>query len=99
VAHPARRRAGKSRPPRDESGAGRATSQGQAEVAADGALPYRFDRDKRRAGRGREGRDRLRTHLSADDPELIWRCDRQRCFGEAAFRPLTGAHGLRPIVH
>ena len=71
----------------------------QVEVAADGALTYRLDRDKLRAVRGREGRYLLRTNLSADDPELIWRCYMQLCFVEEAFRTLKGDLGLRPIFH
>jgi hypothetical protein len=49
--------------------------------------------------RGREGRYLLRTNLSADDPELIWRCYMQLCFVEEAFRTLKGDLGLRPIFH
>ena len=70
-----------------------------AEVAADGTLTYRLDREKLRAVRGREGRYLLRTNLSADDPELIWRCYMQLCFVEEAFRMLKGDLGLRPIFH
>ncbi len=49
--------------------------------------------------RGREGRYLLRTNLSADDPELIWRTYMQLCFVEEAFRTLKGDLGLRPIFH
>jgi hypothetical protein len=99
----------RQRPPRDEllkkigaaqEKAGRgATSLVQVEVAADGALTYRLDREKLRTARGREGRYLLRTNLSADDPELIWRCYMQLCFVEEAFRTLKGDLGLRPIFH
>lgn len=99
----------RQRPPRDEllkklgaaqEKAGRsATSLVHAEVAADGTLTYRLDREKLRAVRGREGRYLLRTNLSADDPELIWRCYMQLCFVEEAFRTLKGDLGLRPIFH
>ena len=99
----------RQRPPRDEllkkigaaqEKAGRsATSLVHAEVAADGTLTYRLDREKLRAVRGREGRYLLRTNLSADDPELIWRCYMQLCFVEEAFRMLKGDLGLRPIFH
>ena len=71
----------------------------QVEVAADGTLTYRLDRDKLRAVRGREGRDSLRTKLSVADGELIWRCSMQLCFVEEAFRTLKGDLGLRPIFH
>ena len=76
-----------------------ATSLVHAEVAADGTLTYRLDREKLRVVRGREGRYLLRTNLSADDPELIWRCYMQLCFVEEAFRTLKGDLGLRPIFH
>lgn len=99
----------RQRPPRDEllkkigaaqEKAGRsATSLVHAEVAADGTLTYRPDREKLRAVRGREDRYLLRTYLSADDPELIWRCYMQLCFVEEAFRTLKGDLGLRPIFH
>ncbi len=99
----------RQRPPRDalltklgaaQEKAGRgATSLVQVEVAADSTLTYRLDREKLRAVRGREGRYLLRTNLSADDPELIWRCYMQLCFVEEAFRTLKGDLGLRPIFH
>jgi hypothetical protein len=76
-----------------------ATGLVQVEVAADGTLTYRLDREKLRAVRGREGRYLLRTNLGADDPELIWRCYMQLCFVEEAFRTLKGDLGLRPIFH
>ena len=97
----------RQRPPRDallkklgaaQEKAGRlATSLVTVEVASDGALTYRLDRDQLRAVRGREGRYLLRTNLAADDPELIWRCYLQLCFVEEAFRTLKGDLGLRPI--
>lgn len=68
-------------------------------VAEDGALTYKLDRSKLRAVRQREGRYLLRTNLSADDPELIWRCYMQLCHVEEAFRTLKGDLGLRPIFH
>jgi Transposase DDE domain len=99
----------RQRPPRDallkklgaaQEKAGRsATSLILVEVADDGTLTYRLDREKLRAMRGREGRYLLRTNLSADDPELIWRCYMQLCFVEEAFRTLKGDLGLRPINH
>ena len=54
------------------------------------------DRPKRRTVRSREGRYLLRTNLSADHPELVWRCYRQLVFVEEAFRTLKGDLGLRP---
>lgn len=76
-----------------------ATGLVTVEVAADGALTYRLNRAMLRTVRGREGRYLLRTNLSADDPELIWRCYMQLCFVEEAFRTLKGDLGLRPIFH
>lgn len=76
-----------------------ATNLVSVEVASDGALTYHLLRDELRAVRGREGRYLLRTNLTADDPELIWRCYMQLCFVEEAFRTLKGDLGLRPIFH
>ena len=68
-------------------------------VAAEGQLTYTLDRAKLRTVRGREGRYLLRTNLSAEDPELVWRCYMQLVFVEEAFRTLKGDLGLRPIYH
>ena len=68
-------------------------------VAADGALTFTLDRPKLRAVRQREGRYLLRTNLSADNPEQIWRCYMQLVFVEEAFRTLKGDLNLRPIYH
>ena len=68
-------------------------------VDAQGQLTFVLDRSKLRAGRQREGRYLLRTHLSADNPELLWRCYLQLVFVEEAFRTLKGDLGLRPIYH
>ena len=68
-------------------------------VSAEGHLSFRLDRDKLRRVRRREGRYLLRTNLSADDPELLWRCYMQLVFVEEAFRTLKGDLGLRPIYH
>ena len=76
-----------------------ATNLVRVEVASDGALTYLLLRDELRAVRGREGRYLVRTNLTADDPELIWRCYLQLCFVEEAFRTLKGDLGLRPIFH
>lgn len=76
-----------------------ATSLVTVDVAADGTLTYRLNRDNLRTVRSREGRYLLRTNLAADDPELIWRCYMQLCFVEEAFRTLKGDLGLRPIFH
>jgi hypothetical protein len=68
-------------------------------VDAQGNLTFSLDRNKLRAVRGREGRYLLRTNLSADNPELLWRCYMQLVFVEEAFRTLKGDLGLRPIYH
>ena len=80
--------------------AGRAVSGlVQAEVDTEGKLTFSLDRAKLRTVRGREGRYLLRTNLSADNPELLWRCYMQLVFVEEAFRTLKGDLGLRPIYH
>jgi hypothetical protein len=66
-------------------------------VAADGKLTFSLERAKLRAVRQREGRYLLRTNLSADNPELLWRCYMQLVFVEEAFRILKGDLGMRPI--
>mgnify|MGYP001184881984 CR=1 FL=1 len=71
----------------------------QVTVSPAGNLTFALDRVKLRTVRGREGRYLLRTNLSADDPELPWRCYMQLVFVEEAFRTLKGDLGLRPIYH
>ena len=68
-------------------------------VSPEGKLTFALDRTKLRTVRGREGRYLLRTNLSADDPELLWRCYMQLVFVEEAFRTLKGDLALRPIYH
>jgi transposase len=68
-------------------------------VDAEGQLTFRLDRQKLRRVRRREGRYLLRTNLSADNPELLWRCYMQLVSVEEAFRTLKGDLGLRPIYH
>jgi transposase len=68
-------------------------------VSTEGQLTFTLDRAKLRALRQREGRYLLRTNLSAEDPELLWRCYMQLVFVEEAFRTLKGDLGLRPIYH
>jgi transposase len=70
-----------------------------ATVDAAGKLTFSLDRNKLRVVRRREGRYLLRTNLSADNPELLWRCYMQLVFVEEAFRTLKGDLGLRPIYH
>jgi len=68
-------------------------------VSAEGRLTFTLDRTKLRTVRRREGRYLLRTNLSADNPEWLWRCYMQLVFVEEAFRTLKGDLGLRPIYH
>jgi hypothetical protein len=68
-------------------------------VSAEGRLTFTLDRTRLRTVRQREGRYLLRTNLSADNPELLWRCYMQLVFVEEAFRTLKGDLGLRPIYH
>jgi hypothetical protein len=69
------------------------------EVAADGRLTHRLDREKLRVARRREGRYLLRTNLDAREPDMLWRYYMQLVFVEEAFRTLKGDLGLRPIYH
>ena len=71
----------------------------KADVNAAGKLTFSLDRARLRTVRSREGRYLLRTNLSADNPELLWRCYMQLVFVEEAFRTLKGDLGLRPIYH
>jgi transposase len=71
----------------------------QTTVDSEGQLTYTLDRAKLRTVRQREGRYLLRTNLSADNPEMLWRCYMQLVFVEEAFRTLKGDLGLRPIHH
>ena len=68
-------------------------------VDAEAKLTFSLDRNKLRTVRRREGRYLLRTNLSADNPQLLWRCYMQLVFVEEAFRTLKGDLGLRPIYH
>jgi hypothetical protein len=68
-------------------------------VSAEGKLTFSLDRARLRIARHREGQYLLRTNLSADNPELLWRCYMQLVFVEEAFRTLKGDLGLRPIYH
>ena len=71
----------------------------QTTVAAEGQLTFTLDRAKLRTVRRREGRYLLRANLSADNPELLWRCYMQLVLVEEAFRTLKGDLSLRPIYH
>jgi transposase len=71
----------------------------QTPVSTEGQLTFALDRAKLRTVRQREGRYLLRTNLSQDNPELLWRCYMQLVFVEEAFRTLKGDLALRPIYH
>jgi transposase len=83
---------------RDRAGRA-AAARVKTTVDAEGQLTFQLDRDKLRSLRRREGRHLLRTNLSADNPELLWRCHLQLVFVEEAFRTLKGNLGLRPIYY
>ena len=83
---------------RDRAGRGVAGLE-QTTENAEGKLTFSLDRNKLRTVRSREGRYLLRTNLSADNPELLWRCYMQLVFVEETFRTLKGDLGLRPIYH
>jgi len=68
-------------------------------VSPEGQLTFQLDRAKLRRVRQREGRYLLRTNLSAEDPEQLWRCYMQLVFVEEAFRTLKGDLNVRPIYH
>ena len=68
-------------------------------VEATGQLTFTLERAQLRTVRQREGRYLLRTNLSADNPELLWRCYMQLVLVEEAFRTLKGDLSLRPIYH
>lgn len=80
--------------------AGRAVSTlVKTTVDTAGQLIFTLKRDRLRGVRRREGRYLLRTNLSADNPELLWRSYMQLVFVEEAFRTLKGDLSLRPIYH
>jgi transposase len=83
---------------RDRAGRGVAALV-KAEVTPEGKLTFALDRPRLRTACQREGRYLLRTNLSADNPELVWRSYMQLVFVEEAFRTLKGDLGLRPIYH
>jgi len=79
--------------------AGRAVARlVRARVDESGQLTFQLDRAKLRSVRQREGRYLLRTNLSADNPELIWRCYMQLVFVEEAFRTLKGDLACGPFT-
>lgn len=68
-------------------------------VDVEGNLTYRLNRQKLKSIRRKEGRYLLRTNMSQNNPELLWRCYIQLTHVEEAFRTLKGDLGLRPIFH
>jgi len=66
----------------------------QTTVDPEGQFTFTLDRARLRTVRRREGRYLLRTNLSAEDPEVLWRCYMQLVFVEEAFRTLKGDLGL-----
>ena len=69
-------------------------------MAADkAAFTYRFDREKLRRQRRREGRYLLRTNLTETDPAKLWSLYLQLVNVEEAFKNLKGDLAIRPIFH
>ncbi len=72
----------------------------QIEVDKDkAAFTYRFDREKLRRQRRREGRYLLRTNLTESDPAKLWSLYLQLVNVEEAFKNLKGDLAVRPIFH
>ena len=72
----------------------------QIEVDKDkAAFTYRFDREKLRRQRRREGRYLLRTNLTETDPAKLWSLYLQLVNVEEAFKNLKGDLAVRPIFH
>jgi len=71
----------------------------RVEVAPDGALSYSLRKDKLRQTIRREGRYLLRSNLSADDPDRLWRLYMLLVEVEQAFKNLKGDLAVRPIHH
>jgi transposase len=62
-------------------------------------LTFQLRKDKLRQVRRREGRYLLRSNLSAQEPEKLWRFYIQLTQVEAAFKDLKDDLSLRPIFH
>jgi transposase len=60
---------------------------------------FQLRKDKLRQTRRREGRYLLRSNLSAQEPEKLWRFYIQLTQVEAAFKDLKDDLSLRPIFH
>src|SRR6202166_1341980 len=60
---------------------------------------YTLNRQKLRQIRRREGRYLLRTHLTENDPALLWQYYTQLVAVEEAFKNLKGDLAIRPIFH
>ena len=68
--------------------------------AADSAtFSYRFDRNKLRQARSREGRYLLRTNLVEEDPAKLWSHYLLLVAVEEAFKNLKGDLAIRPVFH
>ena len=70
------------------------------EVAADSAMfSYRFDRNRLRQARSREGRYLLRTNLVEEDRAKLWSHYLLLVAVEEAFKNLKGDLAIRPVFH
>jgi transposase len=60
---------------------------------------YSLLKDKLRKVRGEEGRYLMRSNLSAEDPERLWKLYIQLTHVEEAFKHLKGDLAIRPFHH
>jgi len=70
-------------------------------VAAEGQLQldWKLREDRRAWQQAREGAYLLRTNLSAQDPDTLWKSYMQLTEAEAVFRVLKSELSIRPIFH
>ncbi len=71
----------------------------QGEELAPGDFRFSLNRDKLRAVRRREGTYLLRTNLTAEAPEELWKQYMVQTEVEQAFKEIKNDLGLRPIYH
>jgi transposase len=72
---------------------------GEGEEIRPPNFSFQLRKDKLRQTRRREGRYLLRSNLSGQEPEKLWRFYIQLTQVEAAFKDLKGDLSLRPIFH
>jgi transposase len=69
------------------------------DAAATASLEFRLERDKLRQVRRREGRYLLRTNLTAQQPDALWKFYIQLTEVEQAFKEIKNDLAIRPIFH